>query len=64
MTPPTRILGVVVAVLAAAVLLLALNHNSACESPGPPAAQRTAMNAIIHRCYGGPEIFELEEVAK
>jgi NADPH:quinone reductase-like Zn-dependent oxidoreductase len=66
MTRRTKIFGAIFATLAAAVLSLALvlSHDSACDGPGPLSAQTSLMKAIVYRCYGSPEVLELEDVAK
>jgi len=66
MTRRTKILGGIFGILAAAVLSLALvlSHDSACGPPGAVPGQTTLMKAIRYRCYGSPEVLQLEEVAK
>jgi NADPH:quinone reductase-like Zn-dependent oxidoreductase len=61
-----RILGVLVAGLALAVLGLGvvLGYDSPCEPAEPLPAGTTAMKAIVYRCYGPPDVLALEEVAR
>lgn len=50
--------------VAVAALALAISHNSACE-PAPEIADKAeTMQSIAYRCYGSPEVLELEEVEK
>ena len=61
-----KILGVILIVLALGVLSLAitLSYTSAC-SPAPPlTAGATPMKAIVHRCYGSPDVVRYEDIAK
>ena len=61
-----KILGAVALVLALGVLSLALamSHTSACEPSPPLPAGATPMKAIVHRCYGSPDVIRLEDVPK
>jgi len=46
------------------VLAIAISHNSACE-PGPGVSGGAdTMQAIVYRCYGSPDVLELEDVEK
>jgi NADPH:quinone reductase-like Zn-dependent oxidoreductase len=65
MSPPLRILGISLAVLAVAVLsvMLALSHDSACAAPPSLPEATGRMKAITHRCYGSSEVLKLEDVA-
>jgi NADPH:quinone reductase-like Zn-dependent oxidoreductase len=61
-----KILGAIAIVLALGVLSLALamSHTSPCgPSPTLPAGA-TPMKAVVHRCYGPPDVIRLEEIAK
>lgn len=53
-------------VTGAAALAVTLSYSSAC-SPAPATATAGAgdlMQAIVYRCYGGPEVLQLEQVAR
>ncbi len=61
-----KILGVIVLVLAVGVLsvALAVSHNSPCgPAPSLPAGA-TRMKAVVHRCYGSPEVLRYEDIPK
>ncbi|MFO1392179.1 MAG: NAD(P)-dependent alcohol dehydrogenase [Steroidobacteraceae bacterium] len=60
-----KIIAVLV-VVAAAALAFAMSHNAACPS-GPTLALAqgaTPMKAAVYRCYGPPEVVQVEDVAK
>ena len=61
-----KVLGGILLFFAVALsaLALALSHNSACQ-PAPELSDQTAlMKAVVYRCYGSPEVLELEDVEK
>lgn len=61
-----KVLGVLAILLAVGVLSMALtmSHTSACgPAPSPPAGA-TLMKAIVHRCYGSPDVLRYEDIAK
>ena len=61
-----KILNGFLAILVIAIVALAivLSHTKPCE-PGPGiAADASTMKAVIHRCYGGPEVLSYEDVEK
>jgi NADPH:quinone reductase-like Zn-dependent oxidoreductase len=57
------VIGVIV-VLGGLALALAMSHNSLC-SPAPPLpAGATPMKAIVHRCYGSPDVIRIEDLPR
>jgi NADPH:quinone reductase-like Zn-dependent oxidoreductase len=46
------------------VLRLVLSHDSACGTAAPLATGTPAMKGWVHRCYGGPDILQFEDLAK
>jgi NADPH:quinone reductase-like Zn-dependent oxidoreductase len=56
-------IGSVVA-LGVVALALAMSHTSPCGPPPPLPAGATPMKAIVHRCYGSPDIIRLEDIPK
>jgi NADPH:quinone reductase-like Zn-dependent oxidoreductase len=56
-------IGVVVA-LGVLSLALAMSHTSPCGPAPPLAAGVTPMKAIVHRCYGSPDVIRLEDIPK
>ena len=50
--------------LGAAVLGVAISRNSSCGTAAPLAADAGTMKAVVHRCYGGPEVLSYEDIAK
>jgi NADPH:quinone reductase-like Zn-dependent oxidoreductase len=66
MTRTSKVLGVIVLVVAVGVLALGLtlSHDSACgPAPALPAGA-TPMKAVVYRCYGSPEVLKVEDVEK
>ena len=61
-----KILGAIALVLALGVLSLALamSHTSPCGPSPPLPAGATPMKAVVHRCYGSPDVIRLEDVPK
>ena len=58
----TVVFGLVVA--GAIVLGVVLSHDSPCQ-PGPTlAGHALRMKAVVYRCYGSPEVLNVEEVEK
>lgn len=60
-----KILGALAALLvvAVAVLAIVLSRETPC-GPAPAAPTGETMQAIVYRCYGGPEVIEFARVAK
>src|SRR6516164_3796351 len=57
------VIGVIV-VLGGLALAFAMSHNSPC-SPAPPLpAGATPMKAIVHRCYGSPDVIRYEDLPR
>ena len=61
-----KILGAIALVVALGVLSLALamSHTAPCDPSPPLPAGATPMKAIVHRCYGSPDVIRLEDVPK
>ncbi|HEV7606450.1 MAG TPA: NAD(P)-dependent alcohol dehydrogenase [Steroidobacteraceae bacterium] len=55
---------VVILGVATVVLRLVLSHDSACVAGPPIAAGTPTMKGWVHRCYGGPEVMQYEDLAK
>jgi NADPH:quinone reductase-like Zn-dependent oxidoreductase len=61
-----KVLGIIAGVVAAGVLALAfaMSHAAPC-SPAPALpAGTTPMKAMVHRCYGSPEVLTYEDIAR
>jgi NADPH:quinone reductase-like Zn-dependent oxidoreductase len=50
--------------LAVIGLRLVLSHDSPCAAAPPLAADEPRMNGWVHRCYGGPDVVQYEELPK
>jgi NADPH:quinone reductase-like Zn-dependent oxidoreductase len=61
-----KILGGALGFLAVTIFAFAIyiSHDSACPGPHALSAGVPRMKAIVHRCYGGPEVLKFEEVEK
>lgn len=57
------VIGVIV-VLGGLALGLAMSHNSPCSSAPPLPAGATPMKAIVHRCYGSPDVIRYEDLPR
>jgi NADPH:quinone reductase-like Zn-dependent oxidoreductase len=66
MTRRSKVLSVVLGLLAVTVLSAAVivSHDSPCGSAPALAANTTAMKAVVHRCYGAPDVVKVESLAK
>jgi len=54
----------VVLALAMTTLAVVLSHDSPCTEPPTAAAGEDTMEAMVHTCYGGPEVLERVALAK
>jgi NADPH:quinone reductase-like Zn-dependent oxidoreductase len=61
-----KILSVILILLALGVLslIITLSHTSPCVPSPPLTAGATPMKAIVHRCYGSPDVVRYEDIAK
>jgi len=61
-----KILSAILVVLSLGVLslLITLSYTSACAPSPPLSAGATPMKAIVHRCYGSPDVVRYEDIAK
>src|SRR6516162_11082919 len=57
------VIGVIV-VLGGLALAFAMSHSSPCGPSPPLPAGATPMKAIVHRCYGSPDVIRLEDIPK
>ena len=53
-----------VVVLCLASLAVILSRNDACAPTPELSEQTTPMQAIVHRCYGSPDVLALEDIEK
>jgi NADPH:quinone reductase-like Zn-dependent oxidoreductase len=53
----------VLATLALATLAVAISWDTPC-GPAPPAAGGDTMQAVVHRCYGPPDVLEIANIAR
>lgn len=51
-------------VIALSALALVMSHNSACEPAPGITAGASMMKAVVYRCYGSPDVLELEDIEK
>jgi NADPH:quinone reductase-like Zn-dependent oxidoreductase len=65
MAMTAKILGavLVLVVLALSSLAVAISHNSPCGA-APSAAPPRPMKAAVHRCYGSPDVVQIETLAR
>ncbi len=61
-----RILGALSVLIAIGIasLAIALSHETDCTTPAPAQQGKSTMLAVMHRCYGGPEVLTVERVEK
>jgi NADPH:quinone reductase-like Zn-dependent oxidoreductase len=61
-----KILGgfLILTTLALAGLALVVSHNSACAPAPEIAGNATLMKAVVYRCYGSPDVLDLEDIEK
>jgi NADPH:quinone reductase-like Zn-dependent oxidoreductase len=50
--------------IATIALRLVMSHDSPCGAAPPLAAGETPMKGWVHRCYGGPDIVQYEDLPK
>ena len=54
----------ILAVLGLSVLAIMMSHNSACGPATSLPVDAEPMQAIVYRCYGSPDVLQLETIAK
>src|SRR5262252_9121455 len=61
-----KILSGILIVLAFGVLalIITLSYSSACAPSHPLSAGATPMKAIVHRCYGSPDVVRYEDLPR
>ncbi len=66
MTRTKKVLGVILVLVAVAVLSLGLtfSHDSACGPTPALPSNATLMKAIVYRCYGAPDVLKVEDIEK
>ena len=66
MTRTRKVLGsaLILAIVGLFSLGAVVSHNSACASAPQLAGDVTRMKAVVYRCYGSPDVLELEDVEK
>jgi NADPH:quinone reductase-like Zn-dependent oxidoreductase len=66
MTRRSKVLSVVLLLVVVALGTLArvLSHDSPCGVAAALPANAQPMKAIVYRCYGGPEVVKVEDIAK
>ncbi|HEY6927410.1 MAG TPA: NAD(P)-dependent alcohol dehydrogenase, partial [Steroidobacteraceae bacterium] len=66
MTRRSKVLGVVLILVALTVLSAAVivGHDSPCGSAPALATNTPVMKAVVHRCYGTPDVVRIEDLPK
>jgi NADPH:quinone reductase-like Zn-dependent oxidoreductase len=61
-----KVLSIIAILIAVTVLSTAavVSHDSSCGSAHPLPANTPSMRAVVYRCYGSPDVVELENTAK